>query len=189
MSIATVPRHGVERWHSEQYAVRRGFVRDMSFRLKVDPVLDAFADESNHRFPLWWKDAFAEPWPQDKVIWANPPFSMLGKVVDKIKTDEAKVLLVVPDWRSSPWWRSVQPHVVRQHYYPKGTAVFELDKKKVQAMHWGLWAYYVDGAMRKEDEIMEEYKAYSPAELSGQWQDTSSFRRRQRRKVQKVGLQ
>lgn len=178
-----------EQWHSERYNVREGYVKDMCFRLKVQPVLDAFADAGNHRFPVWYKDAFAVRWPQDEVIWANPPFSMLQQVVEKIKRDGAKVLLVCPDWRSCSWWKSLQEHVVRRHYYPKGTAVFELDKKPVGGIRWGLWAYYVDGSVEKEDEYMETNKEYSVAELEGEWQDTPSYRRRQRRKMQKQGGQ
>jgi hypothetical protein len=159
----------------------------MCFRLQLQPVLDAFADEGNHRFPLWWKDAFAEKWPQDRVVWANPPFSMLSKVVDKIEKDQAKVLLVCPDWRTCPWWVQLQRHVVRRHYYPKGTAIFELNGKKVEGMKLGLWAYYVDGS--RDEDYIEENKEYGAAELMGEWQETASYRRRCRRKGKKQTVQ
>ena len=190
--MSVVSAVGAEQWHSERYNVREGLVKDMCFRLKVTPVVDAFADQGNHRFPLWWEDAFAEKWPQDQVIWANPPFSVMKKVVQKIKEDKAKVLLVCPDWRSCSWWQSVQEHVVRGHFYPRGTPVFELEeegkKRKMEGIKWGLWAYYVDGAQCKE-EMMEEHKEYGAAELEDVWQDTVSSRRRRRRKLQQQGSQ
>ena len=189
LSVVTVERHGVEKWFSERYNVRDGYVRDMCFRLKVTPILDAFADAGNHRFPLWWEDAFAEKWPQDKVIWANPPFSIMHKVVQKIKEDHAKVLLVCPDWRSCAWCQQLHDHVMRKYFYAKGTPVYELDKKKVEGIKWGLWAYYVDGSVSKEEEFMEENKEYSVSELAGEWQETTSSKRRQRRKWQKQGGQ
>lgn len=36
--------------------------------------------------------------------WANPPFNLLGLVVDKIVREDAAVTLVAPFWPAQPWW-------------------------------------------------------------------------------------
>ena len=51
-------------------------------------------------------------------------------------------------------------------------------------IRWGLWAYYVDDSVKKE-EYMEMNNEYNAAELEGSWHDTPLYRKRQRRKMQK----
>ena len=47
------------------------------------PTVDAFASEKNKRFPKHWEDAFNEDW-SSEILLANPPFSKLPDVLDKI---------------------------------------------------------------------------------------------------------
>ena len=69
----------------------------------------------------------------------------------------------------------MQQHVVRRHFYPK-----------IVGFKGGLGAYFVDGSVQNEEEIIEEGKVYKAAEFGDEWQDTISTRRRQRRKVNHV---
>lgn len=48
-------------------------------------------------------DAMAQDWSRDNN-WVNPPFAMIGRVVDKILAERARATLVVPMWPTSPWW-------------------------------------------------------------------------------------
>ena len=34
----------------------------------------------------------------------NPPFSMIGRVLDKIRDDNANVVMIAPHWVHQPWW-------------------------------------------------------------------------------------
>lgn len=48
-------------------------------------------------------DAMRFSWRGDNA-WANPPFNLIGPVVDKIVREDATVTLVAPYWPAQPWW-------------------------------------------------------------------------------------
>ena len=96
------------RYISEEYAVRMPYVEDILnfFNLEYSQVHEAFASDQNHRFPTWWtkKDnSFLKHW-KYLQIWANPPWSLLDKVVLKLICDQVQcVVLIVPVWVTAPW--------------------------------------------------------------------------------------
>lgn len=77
------------------------------------PSIDLFASRHNkkcEKFISWQKDpdafttdAFTVPW-NDKLSYAFPPFSLIPKVLQKIITDNARVILVIPYWPTQPWF-------------------------------------------------------------------------------------
>ena len=77
------------------------------------PWLDLFASRLNRQVDLFvsWKpepeawavDAFSISW-RDKNIYAFPLFSVLSRVLSKIKEDNASSILVVPLWPTQPWF-------------------------------------------------------------------------------------
>ena len=167
LSVVSVPeREGSpEKWTTEEYQVRPGIVRDIMMRLKVEPQVDRFANENNHQLP---------------------EFSLLGPVVKKLQKDGAKTVLICPDWRTTWFWKAVQKNVLRRCYYAKGSKIFQLPGKHVADVKWGVWAYYVDGAIDNgcEEEMFEPNRVVSGAELDGTVQNSKSRRRRSRRKRQ-----
>lgn len=48
-------------------------------------------------------DAMRFSWRGDNA-WANPPFNLIGPVVDKAVRESAAVTLVSPYWPAQPWW-------------------------------------------------------------------------------------
>lgn len=48
-------------------------------------------------------DAFTQHW-GNCVNFVNPPFCILGRVLQKIQAERATCTVIVPDWRSAPWW-------------------------------------------------------------------------------------
>ena len=69
----------------------------------ITPTVDAFASAKNKRFPRHWEDAFREDW-SSEILWANPPFSRMPEVIDKICLERAKGILIVPEWPSQAWY-------------------------------------------------------------------------------------
>lgn len=75
--------------------------------------IDLFADSRNHhlpRFASWmsdpkatWVDSLLNPW-ADENGWAYPPFSCIGKVLNKISRERASLTLICPMWPAQPWW-------------------------------------------------------------------------------------
>ena len=47
-------------------------------------------------------DAFTMKWDKDAHIF--PPFSIIGRTLRKIRADKTPAILVVPDWRTQPWY-------------------------------------------------------------------------------------
>ena len=80
------------------------------------PTVDLFASEANAQLPVfcalspgggvWRIDAFSFPW-LPALAYAFPPFALIPRVLAKVKDDEAKLLLVAPNWPGQPWFPSL----------------------------------------------------------------------------------
>ena len=76
------------------------------------PTVDMFASRLNNRLdcyvswmpdPFCWKvDAFNLHW--DQFAYMFPPFILLSRVIAKIISDRATVILVYPLWKTQPWF-------------------------------------------------------------------------------------
>lgn len=77
------------------------------------PEFDLFASIQNHKCVRYasWKldpnseiiDAFTFNW-KNINFYAFPPFSLISKVLHKIKHDKAEGIVVVPLWPTQPWY-------------------------------------------------------------------------------------
>lgn len=77
------------------------------------PEIDLFASELNSKCTKFYSlfpergsvgvDAFTCVW-DGNVAYAFPPFSLLPRVLQKIKISRAKVILVAPNWPGQPWF-------------------------------------------------------------------------------------
>lgn len=83
------------------------------------PEIDFFTSRINSKcqtFCSWHKDpaalcvdAFTLDW-KKYDFYAFPPFALLLRVLKKIQSDQARGILVVPDWKTQPWfplWSSI----------------------------------------------------------------------------------
>ena len=77
------------------------------------PEIDLFATRLNNKVERYisWKpdpnavavDAFTYNW-TNEFFYAFPPFSCVGRAVQKILDEKASGILVVPWWPGQPWW-------------------------------------------------------------------------------------
>ena len=77
------------------------------------PIIDLFASRINYQLPAYvsWRpdpkacdiDAFAMSW-SCGFMYAFPPFSIVGRVLQKIIQDQAEVLVVLPLWPTRVWF-------------------------------------------------------------------------------------
>lgn len=82
------------------------------------PEIDLFASRLNFQIPNYcswipdpgatWVDAFSFKWNQFRLSYAFPPFSLLTRSIQKIRTEGAKVILVLPNWRGQAWWSTAK---------------------------------------------------------------------------------
>ena len=75
---------------------------------------------------------------------------MLGKVVEKLKNEKARAILIIPHWTDKAWFGRVQPMVKEKHFYPKGTKIFEQLGGDVGEVQWHVWALLVDGSLNTQ---------------------------------------
>ncbi|MEO1689648.1 MAG: DNA N-6-adenine-methyltransferase [Pseudomonadota bacterium] len=100
--------------------------------------VDLFADGDNHLLPRFVSrycaegaeavDAFSVSWSQG-VNWLHPPFSVLARVVGKLRDDRGRGTLLVPRFPSASWWPALFPRrghqpVLRQLTIPAGRHTF-----------------------------------------------------------------
>ena len=87
------------------------------------PDIDLFASRLNFKVPRYvaWKpdpgachvDAFTLSW-CDTFSYAFPPFSVIGRVLQKLTEDQSRMILIVPDWATTPWF-SILPSMMIDH--------------------------------------------------------------------------
>ena len=58
-------------------------------------------------------DAFTFNWSNYKV-YLFPPFSLINKVLQKIRVDKATALCVFPRWTTQAWWPHLQEMMIRE---------------------------------------------------------------------------
>jgi len=78
-----------------------------------NPEIDLFANFQNtkckrfaswHPDPLCWQvDSFTFSW-KEMSFYAFPPFSMIARVLNKIRSEGSKGIVVVPYWPTQPWF-------------------------------------------------------------------------------------
>ena len=81
------------------------------------PNIDLFASRLNHQLPRYvsWHpdpnafavDAFSISWTSEK-FYIFPPFSIIGRVMKKIRTEHTQCMLIVPDWPSQVWYPLIE---------------------------------------------------------------------------------
>ena len=78
------------------------------------PNIDLFASRFNKKVQTFcsWKpepeasfiDAFSIDWKEFELCYCFPCFSMIGRCIQKVKNDRARVILVVPLWTTQIWF-------------------------------------------------------------------------------------
>lgn len=76
------------------------------------PEIDLFASHNTTQCSRFYSfkpdpsgegvDAFAFRWTDN--FFAFPPFNLVARVINKIRRDKCKGILVVPDWKTQPWY-------------------------------------------------------------------------------------
>ena len=82
-------------------------------RVRGTPCTDLFASRLSHQVPQYfsWKidpysisaDAFQACWTHLKG-YAFPPFSLIGRVLWKVRADQSTIVLITPAWKTQAWY-------------------------------------------------------------------------------------
>jgi hypothetical protein len=113
--------------------------------------VDLFATPWTTAAPLFITkemDSFGFDWgalqaSSSHLLWANPPFSALERVVEKLANEPCKVALVTPNWEDRNWWKALQalPHnkiclPPRHHLFYGGFKKTSLPQKSWRTVVW-----------------------------------------------------
>lgn len=137
---------------TELYRLRPHLVARALKNTRVDPQIDAFSLERTKQCARWWgpdssegKDAFQQCWSND-ILWCNPPYSQMQRVVTKLRRDRAHCLLVAPEWSSRVWWQQLQGMVIWRWRIPAASKVFELYDRACGPTRWAVQVLAICGA-------------------------------------------
>jgi len=121
-----------------------------------NPSIDLFASRLNQQVSKYvaWKpdpnafavDAFSISW-KNEYIYLFPPFSLILQVLQKIIRDQAKGILIVPDWPAQVWFpqlmklkskiKTIPPHANNLILSHKPDLVHPLAEKMIlKAVHF-----------------------------------------------------
>ena len=109
---------------------------DMCIKRWGKPEVDMFASRLNHQFKPYvsWRpdpeacavDAFSQNW-HNKFLYLFPPFSVLGRVVQKIREEGAKAILIAPHWTTQTWFPAMMQMLQRPPLvFPKSKTLLTL---------------------------------------------------------------
>jgi hypothetical protein len=126
------------------------------------PVIDWFASDANAQLPRYftWKlstqsaaegvDAFTVAW-NVAPGYMFPPFSLIPRIIRKLCDDQAKVLLVHPQWPGALWYPSLQAITLTQKSIPQSADVLRYPEHpdlRHPMTDLRLQASWLDGASR-----------------------------------------
>ncbi len=125
LSIAHVP--GLENTRADsqsrefndktEWKLQEAVFQDICAVFGVYPTIDLFASRLNYQLPRFvsWNpepdaiatDAFSLIWSQE-IYYIFPPFSLIGRVVNKVVADRTRAVMIVPEWPTQHWWAILQ---------------------------------------------------------------------------------
>jgi len=96
----------------------------------VRPSVDLFANRFNRQVERFYAmrpdplaegvNALAQTWPTTKVLYANPPWSLITQFLNKVSEERATVLTVLPVWQAQAWWTEFRRLWVAPPLYLRG---------------------------------------------------------------------
>jgi hypothetical protein len=126
--------------NAEDYRLVPQLFRRALRELKVPaPRVDMFASRHNACAAMYFSerqdggtglqglDSLAADWSELRgPLWVNPPFSLMAKVLAKIRRERPRgsVIVLAPVWRSASWWPILEQMTVREFRVPKGVPVY-----------------------------------------------------------------
>ena len=86
------------------------------FACSADTQEQFFCTERNSA----WQYDWSKFCPHDEILWANPPFEDMPKVLTKICLEPCRIVLVVPQWRDEVWTELLSKCKLKDVIYPPG---------------------------------------------------------------------
>ena len=152
-------------YKSEAYTLTTTVKEKALQKLEIDRnfFCDLFANQANAQEKLYCtrqNSAFKYNWSKlsqmgKEILWANPPFSQLERVITKVVHNPCKIVLVSPNWPGRPWKRILDKIALCQFFVPPGEPLYETDRDKnpLPAPLWETTVSLVDTTKCNVNEI------------------------------------
>lgn len=122
--------------------------------------VDLFASAGNAKVPryiswlhedtAWKQDAFSCSWKNLGRMYVCPPWSLLNRVMEKIRIDKAQATVITPDWPSMIWYPTVKTMSISNPIPVPRAMVQPAPGNSPQPLErnpmWSLLAWNVDGS-------------------------------------------
>lgn len=129
---------------------------------KMNIRVDTFANHKNAQESLYMtreNSAWRYNWSKltrknEEILWANPPFSQMSKVVTKLCLEPCKMVLVYPNWVDQYWYPILEKISVAKVQVPSGVKLYksDWDDRPLPAPQWNTCVSLVDTTSMKVDE-------------------------------------
>jgi hypothetical protein len=129
----------------ENWSLNFSIFQQICNHAKFFPHLELFADDSNNLLPNFvsflpnrrasFSDAFSRNWASLPPLYANPPFSLLLRVLQKAIAEKPDLMLIAPYWPTRPWF----PLLLKAnalYRLPRHRLTFSFLGKPAQAPNW-----------------------------------------------------
>jgi len=110
-----------------------------------EPIIVSLATPSNTFCDTFWyllSDALSQSWTGQVLLWMNPLFSLLDKVVTKIESEKVECFFLCTNWTTTLWWEKVQALCAKAHFFPPGTRLFETERGPSGPIKWEVWVIF-----------------------------------------------
>ena len=139
------------------------------------PEIDLFASRVNSQLPRYcsWKpdpycsfvDAFSLNWSEFQLSYIFPPFSLLGRCVQKIRNDQSHAIIITPVWPTQPCFNSLMeilvdyPVVIQKR--AKLLTLHNQEKEHPLLKTMKLMACFVSGNLSEIEDFQSRLQTYS----------------------------
>ena len=118
------------------------------------PDIDLFASRLNHQVPRYGSlvddprsegNTWQLQWGTYRLPWVNPPWEDIPQVLNKVIRDKARVLAVLPLWRTRPWFATVCHLMASRMIVLEGELFRNPEGRWMEQPRWKLMAAVLDG--------------------------------------------
>ena len=146
-------------YRTENYQLARQILEDglAALRVSLDEIqVELFASQQLHIMQLYCSkhlnNAFRFFWKAISLAYANPPFSLLAKVLTKIAYEGGRAVMCTSHWGCSGehayWRRLLDQMTVGRLQFPNGPIYVPEDSDTtMQALEWASFLSIVDGSL------------------------------------------
>lgn len=138
------------------YRLQPRWLRMAESTLKFTPEIDLFASTANRSTKAFFskepqpyssgENSLAQDWRRLRNPYANPPWPLMGAVLNKARREEVhRLLLVAPEWRGAAWWPLLEAMTVAAITLPKKQSVYLKDGVEVPPPRWATTIRVVTG--------------------------------------------